>query len=179
MAETKPTPDAAEEQEVVFFEGSPNVLGEVGLVLGCFAAFVILVSMPFVIHYFRTDLLPWWGWLAFFALGIGMMAIPPLWVRRLRYRISNTRIDTREGLLTIREGTIWLWKVDDVQMTRTIVDRVLGVGSIVVIANDPTTPKMTLRSLPNPSPFFEQLKKHVDTAKRKRRVMQVEGGQLG
>jgi uncharacterized membrane protein YdbT with pleckstrin-like domain len=176
MVEPKPMPESSEDPEVVFFEGSPNVRGEVGLLMGCFAAFLILVSIPFVIHYFRPDRLPWWGWLLFFVAGIGVMAFPPLWVKRLRYRISNSRIDTREGLLTIREGTIWLWKVDDVQMTRTIIDRLLGVGSIVVIANDPTTPKLTLRSLPDPSPFFEQLKKHVDTAKRKRRIMQIEGG---
>jgi membrane protein YdbS with pleckstrin-like domain len=176
MPETKSTPDSSEESEVVFFEGSPNVLGEVRLLLGCFAAFLILVSIPFVVHYFNSTLLPWWGWLICFVLGIGIMAFPPVWVKRLRYRISNTRIDTREGLLTIREGTIWLWKIDDVQMTRTVIDRILGVGSIVVIANDPTTPRLVLRSLPDPSPFFEQLKKHVDTAKRKRRIMQIENG---
>ena len=176
MPETIPPAESSEEPEVVFYEGSPNVRGEVGLLVSCFAGFLILVSIPFVVHYFRPDWLPWWGWLVCFGLGIGVMAFPPLWVKRLRYRISNSRIDTREGLLTIREGTVWLWKVDDVQMTRTIIDRILGVGSIVVIASDPTTPRLVLRSLPDPSPFFEQLKKHIDAAKRKRRIMQIESG---
>ena len=164
------THEPSEAQEIVYYEGTPKVRGELALLAITFAVFIVLALIT---------------WLLFTQVGtlagvIGTivtllsLAFPIIWVKRHKYRLTNTRIDTEEGILNIKNGTIWLWKVDDIQLNRTIIDRVLGVGTITIISGDQTTPDLKLRSLPHPQDLFSELKRRVDVAKRQRGVVRMD-----
>jgi membrane protein YdbS with pleckstrin-like domain len=172
-----PRTDTPVEAEIVYYEGSPRVRGELGLLVLSILAAVFFAAVPYLYGKVLTSsgsplVLTLVCWLVLVPI---VLIFPALWVKRHRYRVTNSRIDTREGILNIKDGTVWLWKVDDVQLNRTIIDRILAVGTITVFSSDATSPKLQLRSLPNPTEVYTELKRRVDIAKRQRGVIRMDG----
>ncbi|MEZ6120537.1 MAG: PH domain-containing protein [Pirellulaceae bacterium] len=55
------------------------------------------------------------------------------------YTVTNERIQFEQGVLTKTIKTIELWRVRDLIFRRDAVEAVFGLGSITVVANDPTS----------------------------------------
>ncbi len=62
-------------------------------------------------------------------------------------------------------------------MHQTLLDRILGVGTIIVMSHDDTTPQLDLHGLPNPMDLFNTLKQRVIAVKRQRGVVKMDSGQ--
>ena len=107
-------------------------------------------------------------------LGIAVFVAPIIWARTIRYRISNYRIDFERGLLGKTIDTTELWHVDDIRFHQSLIERLLGVGTITVFASDQTTPAMPLRGLPKPREIFDALKARVIAIKRSRGVIKMD-----
>ncbi len=176
----KPVPAA--DDEVVYFEGSPLMRGEIVRSLGLVLLGVGLFFLPLAAELLGWWATPWWGILIFMAVGAFLAALPYLLVRTVRYRVTNYRIDYERGLLTKAIDTLELWHVDDISFRQSLLARLLGVGTITIISDDATTPHLVLHGLPNPRPLFEQLKQRVIAVKRQRGVIKMDmggGGRLG
>lgn len=161
--------------EVVFYQGSPKLRGELGLVFKSLAAALVFVAIGVACTIYQRPVD--WYWLVLLiccAVALGVLLLPSLLVKRDRYRISNYRIDFEHGLVSKHLDTIELWHVEDVSMRMGLADRVLGVGTITVESDDRSTPKLLLRSLPNPRVIFEQLKTRVLAVKRQRGVIKLD-----
>jgi uncharacterized membrane protein YdbT with pleckstrin-like domain len=102
--------------------------------------------------------------------------IPIIMVKTYRYRISNYRIDYERGLLSRNIDTLELWHVEDISFHQSLLDRILGVGTIMVISHDDTNPRLELKSLPNPRPIFDMLKQRIIAVKRQRGVIKMDVG---
>jgi len=169
---TADTPDGpADTEEVVYFEGSPALRGSLGSLLmytligaGIIAGAVML----------RTH--GWWIPLAGIVLAAALIAIPVVLTLSIRYRVSNYRIDYERGVFSKDIDTLELWHVEDLKFHQSLLDRILGVGGIIVISHDDTTPQLLLRSIPNPRPVFETLKQRIITVKRQRGVIKIDAG---
>jgi membrane protein YdbS with pleckstrin-like domain len=165
----------ADDEEVVYYDGSPLLRGELRLVIGWTLAGLVPITAAAV------DLVAGWGWywwvdLLLIATGVGMALMPALLVKRFRYRITNYRIDFEHGLLSKHIDTLELWHVDDLGLRQSLLDRILGVGTIKVISDDRTTPSLLLRSVRSPRPLFEQLKQRIISVKRQRGVIKMDTG---
>jgi membrane protein YdbS with pleckstrin-like domain len=167
---------AAPDQETVFYEGAPKLRGEVGLLATCVAIAAVVLAIPILTHVARAEGAPWWLWLVGIVVALLVLVLPTLLVRKNRYRISNYRIDHEEGLLSKRIDTIELWHVDDVRMEQSVIDRMVGVGTIHIHSNDPTSPVLPLRSLPEPRKLLDAIKQRIIAVKRQRGVMKFDGG---
>jgi len=55
-----------------------------------------------------------------------------LWIRNLGYVINNDRITIYKGILTKKEQNIPFRAITDFALSRTIFDRLLGIGSVMV-----------------------------------------------
>src|SRR4051794_25237197 len=89
----------ADDREEVYFEGSLHVRGELGKVIIYFIVGLVLIAIPFVYHYLSNGGL-WWPWtvnLALIVIGLLVITIPYLMIKRIRYRITNYRIDFERG----------------------------------------------------------------------------------
>ena len=165
-----------EDEEVVYYEGSPLLRGELGLVLTWFVIGVLLASVPFWWWFFDDgNFGPWWSWL-FVPVGLALIFFPSLWVKRHRYKITSYRIDYEFGLVTTNIDTLELWHINDIRMRQGVLDRIFGVGSIHLDADDKSTPHLELRSLHNPRPLYENLKQRVISVKRQRGVIKMDLG---
>jgi len=139
--------------EVVYFEGSPALRGSLGRLLLCGILGVGIIMSAVAL---RTQ--GWWVPLVGLVLAAAVMAITIVQIRSVRYRISNYRIDYERGLFSKDIDTLELWHVEDLKFHQSLPDRVLNIGSIIVVSHDETTPRLLLRALPNPRPVFETLK---------------------
>ncbi len=175
-AQTSPPPHKpADDTEEVYFEGRPLLRGDVGTLFGWGLAGIIVIAIPMFFWWIDKSP-PWWMWLILWILGVGMLFIPLLLVKMIRYRISNYRIDYERGILSRSIDTLELWHVDDVKLHQSLLDRILNVGTITVLSRDDTTPQLLLRSLPNPRPLFETIKQRIIAVKRQRGVIKMDVG---
>jgi len=162
----------ADDREEVYYEGSPQLRGEAGKIIA--AGLLAAALLAGGVFLFISGLWPFA--IACFVLAILALAIPIIFTKSVRYRISNYRIDYERGILSRRIDTLELWHVEDISFNQSLLNRMLGVGNIEVISHDDTTPKLMLRGLPTPRPLFEQLKQRVISVKRQRGVIKMDVG---
>ena len=166
----------ADDNEEIYFHGSPLMRGELRRLLVCWTIGILIAAAPFVYQGMQPDgpfaivLFVCWILAAIFFL------VPWAMAHTVRYRISNYRIDYERGLLSKRIDTMELWHVEDVTFYQSVTDRILNVGDITVLSHDETTPKLVLEGLPNPRPLFDSLKQRIIAVKRQRGVIKMDVG---
>jgi membrane protein YdbS with pleckstrin-like domain len=165
----------ADDQETIYYEGSPLLRGELGLVLTWLVVGLVLAAVPVIWWFYSDGNVPWWSWLLIL-VGLALVFFPALWVKRHRYKITNYRIDYEFGLITKNIDTLELWHINDIRMRQGVLDRVFGVGSIHLDADDKSTPHLELKSIANPRPLYENLKQRVIAVKRQRGVIKMDIG---
>ena len=87
-----------------------------------------------------------------------------------RYALSEDRLFTSVGFLNIKDDEILLYRVRDIDTSRTIWQRIFGVGTITVISSDKTMPNLVLKNIKDPVFVKELIHKPVEETKIKRRV---------
>ena len=167
---------AAGDKEEVYFDGSPLIRGDLLKVLlwGLFG--LLLILSPFIYRYLQ-GVMPHWGITAtLVVLGLLALVLPYLLVKRVRYRITNYRIDFERGLMSKSIDTLELWHVDDIKYHQSFFDRLFGVGTITIVSHDKTTPLLVIRGLPKPRPLFDSPKQRIIAVKRQRGVIKMDVG---
>jgi membrane protein YdbS with pleckstrin-like domain len=168
----------ADDREEIYYQGSPMVRGNLWKIFFWALLGIALLAAP-IIYYFVTNPRQWpiwWITLACVVAGLVMLFIPFLIVKSVRYRITNYRIDFERGILGKKIDTLELWHVEDIRFDQSFVDRLMGVGNLLVVSNDETTPQLHMHGLPNPRPLFETLKQRVIAVKRSRGVLKMDAG---
>jgi membrane protein YdbS with pleckstrin-like domain len=166
---------APDDQEEIYYEGSPLVRGEVGRSVLWVLCGLILIALM-IAGIILDWKIPWWGDLAAVVVGVALFFVPVLRTKAVRYRVTNYRIDYERGLLSKNIDTLELWHVEDLSFRQTLMDRIMGVGDVTVISHDETMPRLVLSSLPNPRHLYEQLKQRVIAVKRSRGVIKMDPG---
>lgn len=173
MADENLTGDekAKDEKEEVYYQGSPSLLGSIGQLLLCG-----LLAVGAIIG---TIALAPFGWfipvLGVLAAAV-LLVLPVLLVRSTRYRVTSYRIDYERGLFSKSIDTLELWHVDDIKFHQSFLDRLVGVGQIMIKSTDDSTPELLLQALPDPRSVFEALKQRIITVKRQRGVIKLDAG---
>jgi membrane protein YdbS with pleckstrin-like domain len=166
----------ADDSEEVYFEGSPLLRAQAGRFAAWIFVAIVLVAGIFGVRYV-TGQSPWWLILSLLVLAVIAVFVPVITTRTVRYRITNYRIDYGKGLLARDTDTMELWHVEDLRLHQGLLDRMLGVGTIIVYSHDDTTPQLHLQGLPTPEQLFNLLKQRVIAVKRQRGVLKMDPGQ--
>ena len=87
-----------------------------------------------------------------------------------RYALSEDRLFTSVGFLNIKDDEILLYRVRDIDTSRSLWQRLFGVGTVTVMSSDKTMPSLVLKNIKNPVGVKELLHKPVEEMKIKRRV---------
>ena len=91
-----------------------------------------------------------------------------------RYRLSEDRIFRETGLLNLREEEVLLYRVRDLELKRSLFQRIFGVGTVCVHSSDKTTPHLDLLNIKNPREVKELLHRQVEEMKLSRRMRTTE-----
>ena len=87
-----------------------------------------------------------------------------------RYSLSEDRLFTSVGFLNIQDDEILLYRVRDIDSSRTLWQRIFGVGTVRVISSDKTMPTLVLKNIKDPVFVKELIHQQVEETKIKRRV---------
>lgn len=87
-----------------------------------------------------------------------------------RYALSEDRLFLSVGFLNIRDEELLLYRVRDISSSRTLGQRMLGVGTVTVTSSDKTTPSLVLKNIKHPLEVKEMLHRQVEDMKIRRRV---------
>ena len=87
-----------------------------------------------------------------------------------RYAMSEDRLFISVGLLNIKDDEILLYRVRDLDTSRTLWQRIFGVGTVTVMSSDKTMPVMVLKNIKDPVGVKEMLHSQVEEMKIRRRV---------
>lgn len=108
------------------------------------------------------------------------MAINYLWKDRkrfwgmplsfTRYALSEDRLFLSVGFFSIKDDEILLYRVKDIASTRTLWQRICGVGTITVTSADKTTPTLVLKNIKKPLQIKELIHAQVEEMKIRRRM---------
>ena len=87
-----------------------------------------------------------------------------------RYSLSDDRLFTSVGFLSIKDDEVLLYRVRDIDTSRSLWQRLFGVGTVTVISSDKTMPSLVLKNIKDPIYVKELIHNQVEEAKIKRRV---------
>ncbi len=92
----------------------------------------------------------------------------------LKYKITDQRITLREGLLSIKESDIELYRVKDIIVEMPISLRVMGLGHISFVTTDRSNPSIKLWGIKNPAGLKEDIRKFVEEIRRIKGVREID-----
>ena len=87
-----------------------------------------------------------------------------------RYMLSEDRLFLSKGFLNVKDEELLLYRVRDISTGRTLLQRILGVGTVTVLSSDKTNPTLVLKNIKDPLMVKELIHKQVEEMKIQRRV---------
>ena len=87
-----------------------------------------------------------------------------------RYALSDDRLFISVGFLNIKDDEILLYRVRDIDTSRSLWQRIFGVGTVTVVSSDKTMPTLVLKNVKDPIFVKELIHKQVEEMKIRRRV---------
>ena len=98
---------------------------------------------------------PRWVALVPFALGVLLLMLVWIKVKSYSYRLTTQRLFVRRGWLAKRVNELELYRVKDVVVDQGALQRLLGYGTITVLADDDSTPEVDLVRISRPTKITE------------------------
>ena len=87
-----------------------------------------------------------------------------------RYSLSDDRLFLSVGFLNIKDEEVLLYRIRDINTSRTLWQRLFGVGTITVLSSDKSLPTLQLQNVKNPMEVKELLHDQVEAMKIRRKV---------
>ena len=87
-----------------------------------------------------------------------------------RYMLSEDRLFLSKGFLNVKDDEILLYRVRDIATSRSLLQRIFGVGTVTVLSSDKTCPTLVMKNIRNSIAVKETLHKRVEEMKLRRQV---------
>ena len=87
------------------------------------------------------------------------------------YRIYDEKINIKSGFLTTIEDDAYMYKVQDVRLSKSILERIFRLGTITCFTGDKTHPELKLIHVRKSGEIKDYLIGASEEARRKRRTM--------
>lgn len=158
-------------QETEIFKLSPVVRAYPGqLLLG-----MILMAVAAALAIRARDF-SWPPWVALVPLALGLLVLllVRIRVKSCRYRLTTQRLFIRRGWWARELNEIELYRVKDVVVDQGGLQRVLGYGTITVVADDESSPRLDMAGIPRPLMVKELIRTHYRAARQREGVRPTE-----
>lgn len=87
-----------------------------------------------------------------------------------RYALSEDRLFLSVGFFNIKDDEVLLYRIRDITTSRSLWQRLFGVGTVTVMSSDKTMPTLQLKNIKDPVAVKELLHRQVEEMKIRRRV---------
>jgi len=87
-----------------------------------------------------------------------------------KYTLTPSKILCDFGILNKTQEEIWLYRIVDVTLKRSILQRIFNVGTIEIYSGDKSTPVFAIRDIKKPIEIKEAISQKVEQERNSRRV---------
>lgn len=154
--------DNSEEKEIFMIRPTLMFI-QMGYIVAVIAAFLLVAILVYIDKKLGINISPW---LSIFA-GLALLLIPAyhhLKRNIVRYRLTDSKIEISEGLISTHTRNVPLRTIQDVSVSSTIFQRMLGFGNLIIENANETDGKIILKDINSP-------KKHADTLLKQMRLL--------
>lgn len=88
-----------------------------------------------------------------------------------KYAITEEKLTITSGFLSITEDDAFMYKIQDVRLTRSLMERIFKLGTITCYTGDTTHPELTLDTIRHSSEIKDFIMQSSEEARRKRRAL--------
>jgi len=86
------------------------------------------------------------------------------------YRLTEDRLFVKRGFLNLREDEVRLYRIKDLVLRRSFLQRMFGLGSIQVISSDSSLANFELVNIKKSEEVKEQLSNLVEEERQRKKV---------
>ncbi len=90
------------------------------------------------------------------------------------YKIYDNDIQVVSGLLTSKENDCYMYRVSDVELTRTLFQRMFGLGTVRCFTSDVTDKNLVLTNIKNAREIKDFIYQAAEESKRRRRTVNMQ-----
>ncbi len=167
-------PTASEEQTI--WKGNSSHALYLGTYALCGGSCLVAVAVGLALWelvgvrgtYVLAGLIAWAAVALFFALWKFIQ------LHSREYEVTTERIRVRTGLLSRRTEELELYRVKDNVLLEPFKQRLFHVGSIQLTTHDASSPMLLLEAVPNASGLRDEIRKHVELCRERKRVRLAE-----
>jgi len=95
-------------------------------------------------------------------------------LKSVYYEVTRDRIEWSRGILSRKVDNIDMFRVVDLSLRRTLLDCLLGIGSVIVTAKDESDPVFVFDKIRHCRRLYNAIKKASPEADRKNNVVHLE-----
>jgi len=88
-----------------------------------------------------------------------------------KYFISEEKLTITSGFLSITEDDAFMYKIQDVRLTKTLMERLFKLGTITCYTGDTTHPELVLYHIRHSGEIKDFIMQSSEEARRKRRSL--------
>jgi uncharacterized membrane protein YdbT with pleckstrin-like domain len=178
--------DDTEEYEYTIFVIRPSIRAFIPKMISAFIFSLIVIAVAVIINQYLYDILSQYlpalstdvitALAVFVVLCIALITtlsiIVSLW--STEYTLTSQRLFLKEGLISQHIEEVELFRIKDVKSYQGIVQRILGIGEVIIFSTDDSTPELLLFGIKGPVDIKEQVRKAYRHARKKERVKTAE-----
>lgn len=90
-----------------------------------------------------------------------------------KYTISEEKLTITSGFLSITEDDAFMYKIQDVRLTKSFMERMFKLGTITCYTGDTTHPKLVLEHIKRAGTIKDFIMYSSEEARRKRRAIRT------
>ena len=181
--------DGPSRPEVALFSASPSLWGLLGFYI---TALLLLVIAVFLWRYPVGDLaqklvptiaegLPGqitrycrYTGIALVLITIGNSMIRTAQLKSIRYEVSTDRIEFTRGIFSRQIDNLDMFRVVDMKLHRSLLDCLVGVGTVTLMTKDETDPVFEFEKVAQPKKLYDIIKRASLDADRKQGVIHLD-----
>lgn len=151
--------DDSEEKEI-FMIRPTLIFIQMGYIVAVVAAFLLVILLYYIGKGVSVNI-PWW--LSVLA-GLSLLLIPAyhhLKRNIVRYRLTDSKIEISEGLISTHTRNVPLRTIQDVSVSSTIFQRMLGFGNLIIENANEMDGKIILKDINSPKKYADTLLKQM------------------
>jgi membrane protein YdbS with pleckstrin-like domain len=140
-------------QETDVWSGNPSQITNLGTYIICglisLTVFGAIIAIPYAI----------WRYLV---------------VKNWRYELTSQRIRAHSGVLSKKTDELELYRVKDTKFDQPFFLRLFGLGNVIIVSSDSTTPVSEITAIKDAKNLREQIRNLVEERRDQKRVRVAE-----
>ncbi len=153
--------DADADEKKIFSIRPTLLFVKIGYVAAVICAFLLVVVLYYIDSYFESFSIPWW--LSVLA-GLSLLLVPAFYhlkQKTVLYTLTDSKIEIDEGFIFQNSRNIPLRSIQDVSVSSTILQRMLGFGNLVIDNASDDGGKVILKNINTPKKYADTLLKEM------------------